>query len=436
LADEAGSGKTAVVCALLTARPLWPTLILAPNSIVGAWEAALRRWLPRDVTVHASFHASTTDRSGLGAWLKSRIDDGELHVVLAPHSCLAGADRLPVHLRDARRWGRLVVDEAHVLRNHASLSHRFARKLAGRSAARWAVTATPVQNAPADLVSILRSALDCRCDDPEEARRRFVLSRVDEPPSNAADAEDGDAACRIPASPAQGLQVFTARVELAAEGERACYDAQAARAEVARASGRSTAVLEALLRCSQAATHRALLSPDESAARSSKFEWLARALPASGAKSIVFCDWVGEMQLLAARLREDGASCWLMCGEVGAQERQGVLEAFERGADARRAEVLIAQTRCGGVGLNIQCASRVYFMRPAVNPAVEYQAIARAFRRGQTRHVQVYRMVAADTVDEQSLAHQGAKRAHIRQVMGTQSISRALRACEEAVDML
>ena len=62
--------------------------------------------------------------------------------------------------------------------------------------------------------------------------------------------------------------------------------------------------------------------------------------------------------------------------------------------------VLLSQIEAGGVGLNIQAASVVILAEPQWKPSSEDQAIARAHRMGQTRTVQVHRIMAKDSVDE------------------------------------
>ena len=58
------------------------------------------------------------------------------------------------------------------------------------------------------------------------------------------------------------------------------------------------------------------------------------------------------------------------------------------------------QIELGGVGYNLQSASVVVLMEPQLKPSTETQAIARAHRMGQTRPVVVYRLIAANTIDE------------------------------------
>ena len=84
-------------------------------------------------------------------------------------------------------------------------------------------------------------------------------------------------------------------------------------------------------------------------------------------------------------------------GSVPPARRQEILDQFEA---APAGTVLTAQIQSGGTGLNIQAASVVILCEPQFKPSIENQAIARAYRMGQTRNVLVYRLLCENTVDE------------------------------------
>lgn len=88
--------------------------------------------------------------------------------------------------------------------------------------------------------------------------------------------------------------------------------------------------------------------------------------------------------------------------------RAASLNEFRRNS---KKTVLLASLTAGNLGLNLDCASRVFLMAPWYNPFVEEQAIARVDRMGQDRHVQVYRLIMKDTVEEKLLDTQERKRA-------------------------
>ena len=54
---------------------------------------------------------------------------------------------------------------------------------------------------------------------------------------------------------------------------------------------------------------------------------------------------------------------------------------------------------CHKVGINLTQANRVFLMEPAMNPALEAQAIGRVYRLGQRKSVQVIRMRVEDTIE-------------------------------------
>ena len=62
--------------------------------------------------------------------------------------------------------------------------------------------------------------------------------------------------------------------------------------------------------------------------------------------------------------------------------------------------LFLISLKAGGLGLNLTAAEYVFLLDPWWNPAVEAQAIDRAHRIGQTRHVFAYRLIARDTVEE------------------------------------
>ena len=87
-------------------------------------------------------------------------------------------------------------------------------------------------------------------------------------------------------------------------------------------------------------------------------------------------------------------------GSIPAEKRQDVVDQFAAGPDG---SVLLCQIVAGGVGLNIQAASVVVICEPQWKPSIETQAISRVYRMGQARSVEVFRLLAENTVDEHVL---------------------------------
>jgi hypothetical protein len=85
------------------------------------------------------------------------------------------------------------------------------------------------------------------------------------------------------------------------------------------------------------------------------------------------------------------------------EDRQTTVDAFN--SDPNQFVFLIS-TKAGGVGLNITSANKVVIFDPNWNPSYDLQAQDRAYRIGQQRDVEVYRLVSAGTLEEIVYARQ------------------------------
>jgi len=409
LADDMGLGKTLqVLCALPAGR----TLVVSPTSVLQNWADEIRRFRP--ALSLCAYHGPAR-----------RLEPAD--VTLTSYALL----RLDVEALAAREWDAVVLDEAQAIKNPDSQAARAAFSLR----ARWrvAVTGTPVENRLEELWSQLhfaspgllgslasfqaRWARPIAAGEPgvaEALRRRlrpFVLRRT-----------KAEVAPELPPRTERVL-----RCELDRE-ERAVYDAilAATRRDVVErlAAGASPlAALEALLRLRQAACHRGLV-PGQAAGRSSKLELLVEELStavAEGHKALVFSQWTGLLDRVEPALRAAGIAWTRLDGAT--RDRAGVVAAFQ---DAAGPPVLLVSLRAGGTGLNLTAADHVFLLDPWWNPAVEDQAADRAHRIGQTRPVEIHRLVAADTVEERVLALQAHKRAAADVALGEAGAAAAL----------
>ena len=122
---------------------------------------------------------------------------------------------------------------------------------------------------------------------------------------------------------------------------------------------------------------------------------LVEEAAADGRKVIIFSFFLDAIRTITLLL---GERCMEpISGAVSPQRRQEIVDAFDQ---APAGTVLAAQIQSGGTGLNIQSASVVILCEPQFKPSIENQAIARAYRMGQTRNVLVYRLLCEDSVDE------------------------------------
>jgi len=72
--------------------------------------------------------------------------------------------------------------------------------------------------------------------------------------------------------------------------------------------------------------------------------------------------------------------------------------------------VFLLSLKAGGTGLNLTGADMVIHYDPWWNPAAEEQAVDRAHRIGQTKEVEVVRLLVHDSIEEQVVSMSQAKR--------------------------
>jgi SNF2 family DNA or RNA helicase len=167
-------------------------------------------------------------------------------------------------------------------------------------------------------------------------------------------------------------------------------------------------VLEALLRLRQAACHPGLVDPRRADEPSAKFDALIPQLAEvidERHKCLVFSQFTSLLALLRARLDADGFRYEYLDGRT--RDREEPVRRFQEDPDTR---LFLISLKAGGLGLNLTAAEYVYLLDPWWNPAVEAQAIDRAHRIGQTRHVFAYRLLAAGTVEDKIVELQATKR--------------------------
>ncbi|BEJ04866.1 hypothetical protein CcaverHIS641_0206830 [Cutaneotrichosporon cavernicola] len=128
-----------------------------------------------------------------------------------------------------------------------------------------------------------------------------------------------------------------------------------------------------------------------------------------------------------------GFGCDLFTGEVDKDERMSVVDRFQDpNGDL---SIMLVSTMAGGVGLNLTAANKVVIFDPNWNPANDLQAMDRAFRIGQTRPVDVYRLIGQGTVEELMYERQIYKQQRSRQMNQGTFERRTHAGYEGATDM-
>jgi SNF2 family DNA or RNA helicase len=420
LADDMGLGKTVQLLALLVherqggARPA-PTLLVCPMSLVGNWQREASKFAPQLVVrVH---HGAS----------RRRQPEVQADLVLTTYALAA---------RDAKAlsevsWGRIVLDEAQNIKNGSTRQARAVHALPAPR--RIALTGTPVENRLSELWSILeflnpgllgsatafrkRFALPIERYGDEEAARAlrrvtgpFILRRLKTDKTVVADLPDK-----------VEMKVLCNLTREQATLYKAVVDDLLEKVASLDEAARRGAVLGAMTRLKQVCDHPALLLQDRSAlpGRSGKLarlEEILQTVLANDEKALVFTQFAEMGHPLKQHLQELlGREVLFLHGGTSREARDQMVQRF---ASPQGPPVFLLSLRAGGTGLNLVAANHVVHFDRWWNPAVEDQATDRAFRLGQTRDVQVRKLVCAGTLEERIDAMIEDKRALAGKVVG------------------
>jgi SNF2 family DNA or RNA helicase len=302
----------------------------------------------------------------------------------------------------AIRWDRVILDEGHEIRNRKSKTHVAALEL--RGPIRWIVTGTPVFNSIRDFVALCAFVgipKDVAQGYTDRVRDTYVLRRT------KVDVARHNARLELPPCDFENLELEMYPEE--ADLYRDVFDqGQGIVRSIFKAGNvamHQMELLECLLRVRQVMTWPQMyldgiavkngLDPEPWVGRSRKLETLMDLIKLHPKeKTLVFTQFMGEMDRIQELLTEAGIPVHRIDGSVSKELREERIAAF-KAATSAPAPVFLIQVKAGGVGLNLQEATRVYITAPTWNPATELQAIGRAHRTGQTRKVVVRRLVYA-----------------------------------------
>ncbi|EEP82784.1 hypothetical protein UREG_07649 [Uncinocarpus reesii 1704] len=128
---------------------------------------------------------------------------------------------------------------------------------------------------------------------------------------------------------------------------------------------------------------------------------LLKKFTENGDRVLVFSQFTMVMDILEHVLETLQIRFFRLDGTTSVEDRQSILDAFYEQVDI---PVFMLSTKAGGAGINLACANKVIIFDSSFNPQDDIQAENRAHRVGQTREVEVVRLVTKDTIEEQIYA--------------------------------
>lgn len=453
LADEMGLGKTVQTIALLLARRNDGTaLVVCPASLVYNWASECSKFAP-DLRVRIAAGskaerraivqtlpraaADAADSGGLGdgqggETLQAAGPEGagpqpqEDGALQPPELIITSYDLLRRDISDYEdaRFSTVVLDEAQYIKNPEAQMTCAVKRLS--AAHRFALTGTPIENRLSELWSIFDFLMPGLLRDYRWFRRRFeapIAHAMEDGRKDAPQAMHLRAITQVFIKRRLKSQVLrdlperletTVKVQL--EGaQRRIYAAQERRLRDmldgdpdSLLGDMMLSVLAELTRLREICCDPRLVY-DDAPASSAKLDAIADIVSSnieSGRRVLVFSQFTSFLDIIARRLDKEGIDNVKLVGSTPKKRRVEMANAFNAGEGA---PVMLISLKAGNTGLNLIGASVVVHADPWWNAAVQDQATGRAHRIGQTHDVDVYQVIATDTVEERVHGMQESK---------------------------
>jgi len=413
LADDMGLGKTVQVIALLmaTRQEGQVSLVVAPTTLTYNWLSELGRFAP-DLSVMV-LGGSAAQRASQIRHVKEAHD---VDVLITSYPLI----RQDIEQLTTIEFRFAILDEAQHIKNAGSKGAQAVRQLQAQT--RFALTGTPLENGVGELWSIFNFVLPGYLlsysaflrryqdgTDAEDLRRRispFLMRRLKKEV--------------LTELPDKIESVFTAQMS---PEQAKVYEATMMRLrqrvdsivkEKGFERGR-TEVLAAITQLREICCHPSLVL-DDYTGTSGKLDMLLDMLPeaiAKGRRVLLFSAFTSMLKILRRELDDAGYETMYLDGDTPAQRRVEMAEQFNAG----QGQIFLISLKAGGTGLNLTGADMVIHYDPWWNPAAEDQATDRAYRIGQTRKVEVIRLVTHASIEEQVVALGQRKKALFDQLI-------------------
>ncbi|TFY66980.1 hypothetical protein EVG20_g4109 [Dentipellis fragilis] len=472
IAYPTGLGKTPLIIALVTStvkKATGPTLVIVPSvGIMRQWESECKTFAP-ELKICTYYKSKKPDASNLS----------ELDLVIATYrqilyqhgECMLDKTKDPqcppclTYPLFCVKWYRVVLDEAHGIRNHKTRSANACYAIVSQTKRAVCLTATPAQNSFMDFYSYFKflSVSDYGLKNWADFRTKVeVLLRhviwqpkelVNLPPlhTHVVDA--------VFAPEERSLYKFVqnmhhgrcAYVQLTRE-RQVCDHGSLVSLEVKPSDllqvdgydsdvGESAEEDPADLSSFMAALSINGLTEDRNdpwqpvsaddaqkwafvlnrSYRSAKMRAAIKILKEirmrpGNEKTIVFSHFIDSLDILDGFLSNEGFSRAYYTGEMNSTERDAALHSINCKPECT---VILMSFKCGSDGLNIVSCNNIILLEPWWNPYVERQAIGRIHRIGQTRPSHVYRLLVPGTIEMQVRRKQLEKEASIDLLMGS-----------------
>lgn len=408
LADDMGLGKTLEVISLIYDESLLgPCLIVCPKSLCYNWKNEFNMWTSEIKVVNVI--GSTLERESIIKSINS-YNPREKIVYISSYDSL----RNDISLYNDIDFNYLILDEAQSIKNHETLKAKSVRII--RAKHRFVLTGTPIENGVNELWSIFDFLMPGYLGSYNNFKEKYQNKIAEE------DAETMQLLIKkispfvLRRTKKKVLKDLPDKVEIIQNAtmnvhQKKIYDAYIKKIRDAFQNKVSRIdLLAGLTRLRQICVDPNLFVPDYKGS-SSKIELLFELINdyvARGHKIIVFSQFSSIFDSISEKLNSINVKHFILTGKTMSEERVTMSKIFNDEKDDHK--VFLVSLKAGGTGLNLTGGDIVIHLDPWWNYAVESQATDRAHRIGQTKVVQVIKIICENTIEEKVLLLQKMKK--------------------------
>lgn len=409
LADDMGLGKTLQIITLLddlkNKGNTTPSIVICPASLILNWEDEVHKF---SKTLDAlAIHGSSSERS-------LQIKDICHHdVAITSYDYL----RRDYEQYEDMNFSYIILDEAQYIKNHTTKNAFAVKQLKGTH--RFALTGTPIENSLAELWSIFdflmpnylytyhyfRSHYERAIVKENDEKKQQKLKKMVEP----------FILRRLKKDVLTELPEKNERIQYMdfSEEERKIYFANVAQInkelqqKLDMEEFDKFVILAMMTRLRQICCDPRLLY-DNYQDIGSKMQGcmdLILSAKSSGKKVLLFSSFTSVLELLEDELLKENVSYLKLTGETKKEKRREYVEQFQ----SDDTSVFLISLKAGGTGLNLTSAEIVIHYDPWWNMSAQNQATDRAYRIGQTKNIQVYKLIMKDSIEEKIVKLQERK---------------------------
>ena len=406
LADEMGLGKTIQIIAFLLSQKGKKSIVITPTSLIYNWRDEFNKFAPslKVGIIHG-------DKKNRVVMMEKDFD-----VIVTTY----GLIKNDYEYYKEKEFDFCIIDEAQNIKNSKAQNTKYVKAI--KAGCRIALSGTPMENNLMELWSIFDYIMpgyllseakfkekylkEDMYDELKELIKPFILRRlkkdvIDELPNKIE-------------------KKFMVEME---ENQKAVYQSyiKEVRQKLYSGEDNKITVFSYLTKLRQLCLDPSLIL-DDYVGRSAKIEAalnIVNMAIAENRKVLIFSQFTSVLQKLGGELSEKNIGYLYLDGSTKANKRVEMVKEFNESEDLK---IFLISLKAGGTGLNLTSSDLVLHFDPWWNPAIEDQATDRAHRIGQQNIVEVIKLIAKDSVEENIIRLQEDKRELINKVISGEEI--------------